>query len=106
MDIDSNAVWHHNSNDHTWPVAGKYPNAWGLYDMVGNVWQWLNDWHGNYTSAAQTDPMGPASGIDRVARGGSYSILDSDLLLRSAIRNGGWRPYDRGNLTGFRVVQR
>jgi formylglycine-generating enzyme required for sulfatase activity len=74
--------------------------------MVGNVWQWLNDWNGMYASAAQTDPTGPSSEIDRLARGGSYSILDSDLLLRSAIGNGGWRPSDRGNLTGFRVVQR
>jgi formylglycine-generating enzyme required for sulfatase activity len=106
MDMDNSAVWHHNSNDHTMPVAGKNPNAWGLYDMVGNVWQWLNDWNGIYISGVQTNPTGPASGVDRIARGGSWSILDSDLLLRSAIRNGGWRPQDGGNLTGFRVVQR
>jgi formylglycine-generating enzyme required for sulfatase activity len=106
MELNSNAVWHRNSNDHTWPVGSKKPNAWGLYDMVGNVWQWLNDWNGTYTSAAQTDPTGPASGIARIARGGSYSILDSDLLLRSAIRNGGWYPTDRGYIIGFRVVHR
>jgi len=106
MAINGNAVWHLNSNNHTWPVGSKQPNAWGLYDMVGNLWQWLNDWNGTYTSAAQDNPTGPANGSARIGRGGSYSIMDSDLLLCSGIRNGGWPPYDRGYIIGFRVVQR
>ena len=67
--IDANAVWWHNSPDSTQPVAGKLANAWGLYDMAGNVWQWCNDWYGGYGSSSQSDPTGPSSGTYRVMRG-------------------------------------
>lgn len=55
-----------------WPVAKKQPNAWGLYDMAGNIWQWTRDVYGPLSGGEVTDPTGPAAGTDRVNRGGSF----------------------------------
>ena len=62
-----------NSDSKTHPVATKSPNELGLYDMSGNVEEWCQDWFGDYSSSAQTDPVGPSSGSSRVRRGGSWS---------------------------------
>ena len=54
------------------PVGEKRPNGFGLFDIHGNLWEWVNDWAGPYGSASQVDPAGPASGTTRIARGGSF----------------------------------
>jgi formylglycine-generating enzyme required for sulfatase activity len=75
-----------NAGDTTHPVAQKQPNAWGLYDMAGNVWEWVEDWwQDDLGSAAATDPVGVNPGSTRVVRGGSwYSI---PVYARAAMRN-------------------
>jgi formylglycine-generating enzyme required for sulfatase activity len=79
------------------PVGTKLPNPWGLYDMHGNLWEWVQDWWGGYGSEAQTDPAGPAKGSDgyRVARGGFFR--NSSQHTRSAVRLG-LPPNERGHL--------
>jgi formylglycine-generating enzyme required for sulfatase activity len=74
-----------NSDKKTHPVGQKLPNAWGLYDMHGNVHEWCLDWYGAYQTSAVTDPEGPAEGEGRVARGGNRHRYASGC--RSAKRN-------------------
>ena len=97
-----NYAWYwDNSSLRTHPVGEKTPNAWGLYDMHGNVWDWCKDWYGSYASANVVDPQGPASGSSRVLRGGCWGNYARDC--RSAYRTH-YYPGSTGDFSGFRVV--
>jgi len=97
------AWYEENSGDKTHPVGQKKANAWGLYDMHGNVWEWCEDWYEKYPSEAVTDPTGPAKGEYRCLRGGCWDFFDGSS--RSANRN--WdQPTNRYNGVGLRASLR
>jgi len=98
---DKTGWYSSNSKDEPWPVSG-HENAWGLYDMHGNVYEWCWDWYDSYPSNAQTDPMGASSGTNRVVRGGCYS--NTPERLRSAYR-GYTIPSNRYDILGFRLAR-
>jgi formylglycine-generating enzyme required for sulfatase activity len=86
-DLDEIGWYKDNSGGKTHSVAAKKPNAWGLYDMHGNVWEWCEDLYGDYPSGIVTDPTGDSSGSDRVLRGGSW--VSAARACRSAYRGRG-----------------
>jgi formylglycine-generating enzyme required for sulfatase activity len=100
--ISDNTGWYReNSGKMTHEVGKKTPNVWDVYDMHGNVWEWVWDWYGEYTGSA-TDPVGPSTGSLRVLRGGGWGSVAQDL--RSALRGINY-PFDRAYDLGFRVVR-
>lgn len=81
LPLKSCAWYKDNSDDRIQPVAQKEENALGLFDMLGNVYEWVNDYWDDYSSVAQTNPHGPANGSERVIRGGSYKSNEKSCMV-------------------------
>jgi formylglycine-generating enzyme len=102
--IDNDYAWYYGTaNYHTHPVGLKKPNAFGLYDMSGNLWEWVNDWFHKdyYKKKEKNNPKGPDSGKFRVRRGGSWANFTK--YIRSASRYRG-RPDHKHHIMGFRIA--
>lgn len=102
--LDDMGWYNGNSGSTTHPVARKQPNHWGLYDMHGNVFELVQDWHasGYYSVSPTDDPQGPATGSARVLRGGSYGHYAD--AARSASRGYGAQPTAKYGSMGFRLL--
>jgi formylglycine-generating enzyme required for sulfatase activity len=102
----SKYAWYGNEGygGRTSPVRYKQPNAWGLYDMQGNVWEWVQDWYSDsyYANSPENDPKGPETGKFKVYRGGSWVAKAANL--RTSIRFSGL-PNSRSRDIGFRLVR-
>jgi len=112
--IDAKTIWETDranyvkrigeNRDQTHAVGQKQPNAWGLYDMEGNVMEWVQDWYDDsyYKSSPPVDPPGPASGQFRVVRGGSWSY---DAVFARVSHRALVEPSSSNLLIGFRCVR-
>jgi formylglycine-generating enzyme required for sulfatase activity len=98
-----NYAWcYRNSNRQTHPVGTKKPNAWGIYDMHGNVREYCEDWYGEYPKGQVTDPVNPQESLYRIICGGGWNSAEE--FERSAYRSRSNPRYFRSDETAFRVV--
>ena len=96
-DMDAVAWTRENAGDQSHPVGQKKANSWGLYDMRGNVWEWVQNRQGEPSADRQVDPQGPASGLRRVMRGGAWNFADSFAACSSrCFVPSMTAPYDAG----------
>jgi formylglycine-generating enzyme required for sulfatase activity len=100
-DLDKISWYDGNSGGTSHPVETKFPNAWGLHDMHGNVWEWCYDWYEDYPAGEAVDPFGPATGSVRVFRSGCWFNLSRNCRSAYRIRD---VPGFRIDFLGFRVV--
>lgn len=100
--LDAVAWYYANSPEGTRPVRGKAPNPLGLHDMLGNVYEWCEDWFGAYADGAVTDPQGPKEGSYRVVRGGCW--FSFARRVRAASRYA-YVPAARNDFLGFRLAR-
>ena len=84
------------------PVGVKAANALGFHDMIGNAWEWVNDWYADYTRQAKTDPVGPATGTSRIIRGSYWD--EEGGFCRASLRYD-VNSFSGGAWTGFRVAR-
>lgn len=101
INLDSLAWYYSNSDSKTHEVGKKSPNAWGLYDMHGNVKEWCKDCYSSYATGNLSDPTGPGGGSARVWRGGAW---DSNAVTVFCSWCRGSGPYNGSINQGFRLV--
>lgn len=101
-ELGLSAWFSENSNLQTWPVGTRQANAWGLHDMIGEVWEWVFDWYGDYPDGQATDPLGPNEGSDKVIRGASWGSSKSHCrYYNRSVKS----PGERSPLIGLRLAR-
>lgn len=101
-DINEVAWWYMNADQTTHEVKTKAPNALGIYDMTGNLWEWTSDFYDYYDESQLVDPTGPTVGVDHVIRGGSYDTGDGRSVIHARVYSD--YPASRNEYLGFRIA--